>query len=116
MHKNQFPVFSFRFSVVYREPAKTNCQFPVGNWQFRLRTNYFGFWFGEDQARYVVTVDETKVASITGNAGKVGVSLIRLGVTGGDALTLSGERPILISALTERFEGWLPRYMAGGAA
>ena len=29
---------------------------------------------------------------------------------------LSGERPILLTALNERFEGWLPRYMAGGAA
>jgi hypothetical protein len=30
-------------------------------------------------------------------------------------LALPGERPILIKALTERFEGWLPMYMAGSA-
>ena len=74
------------------------------------------YWFGEDQARYIVTVDESKVAAINANASKNGVSLLRLGATGGDALTLPGERPILIAALNERFEGWLPRYMAGGAA
>jgi phosphoribosylformylglycinamidine synthase len=75
-----------------------------------------GFWFGEDQGRYILTVDESKVAAINADASKIGVSLLRLGATGGDALTVSGERPILISALNERFEGWLPRYMAGGAA
>jgi phosphoribosylformylglycinamidine synthase subunit PurL len=74
------------------------------------------FWFGEDQGRYIVTVDEGKVAAINANASKTGVSLLRLGATGGDGLTVPGERHILISALDERFEGWLPRYMAGGAA
>ena len=33
-------------------------------------------------------------------------------LTGGDALTLPGERPILVAKLRERFEGWLPAYMA----
>ena len=75
-----------------------------------------GFWFGEDQGRYIITVDESKIASINADASKTGVSLLRLGATGGNALTLPGERPILIAALNERFEGWLPRYMAGGAA
>ena len=36
-----------------------------------------------------------------------------IGTTGGDALTLAGERPILVTILRERFEGWLPAYMAG---
>jgi phosphoribosylformylglycinamidine synthase len=38
----------------------------------------------------------------------------RLGTTGGDAIALPGERPILVKALRERFEEWLPNYMAGG--
>ena len=74
------------------------------------------FWFGEDQGRYVVTVDEAKLAAVNAAASKAGVSLFRLGVTGGDALTLTGERPILVVDLNERFEGWLPGYMAGGPA
>ena len=45
-----------------------------------------------------------------------GVPLRQLGLTGGDALTLEGERPILVAKLRERFEGWLPAYMAGAAA
>ena len=45
-----------------------------------------------------------------------GVPVHRIGITGGETLALSGERPILIKALAERFEGWLPAYMAGSAA
>jgi hypothetical protein len=36
-----------------------------------------------------------------------------IGTTGGDALTLGDERPILVKILLEHFEGWLPAYMAG---
>jgi phosphoribosylformylglycinamidine synthase len=36
-----------------------------------------------------------------------------LGATGGDALTLGAERPILVKTLAQKFEGWLPAYMAG---
>ncbi len=45
-----------------------------------------------------------------------GIAVRQLGFTGGDALTLQGERPILVAKLRERFEGWLPAYMAGAAA
>jgi hypothetical protein len=37
-----------------------------------------------------------------------------IGVTGGEVLALAGERPMPVKALAERFEAWLPRYMAGG--
>jgi phosphoribosylformylglycinamidine synthase len=70
------------------------------------------FWFGEDQGRYVVTLPPAAAAALIAAAGKAGVALQRLGRTGGDALTVTGERPILLSALRERFEDWLPRYMA----
>jgi phosphoribosylformylglycinamidine synthase subunit PurL len=77
------------------------------------------FWFGEDQARYVVTVDRAKHAALSRVWGSylrdADVRLLPLGATGGDALTLPGERPILVSTLRDRFEGWLPQYMAGGA-
>ena len=41
------------------------------------------------------------------------VPVRRIGSTAGNALTLPGVRPILLSALSERFEGFLPAYMAG---
>ena len=72
------------------------------------------FWFGEDQARYVVTVGGRPRRRRSSRArGKAGVPVRQLGVTGGDALTLGAERPILVEALQQRFEGWLPAYMAG---
>jgi phosphoribosylformylglycinamidine synthase subunit PurL len=72
-----------------------------------------GFWFGEDQARYVVTVTAAKAPLVADRARKAGVTVRNLGATGGDALTLGAERPILVKSLRDKFENWLPAYMAG---
>ncbi|HKS60769.1 MAG TPA: phosphoribosylformylglycinamidine synthase subunit PurL [Xanthobacteraceae bacterium] len=74
-----------------------------------------GFWFGEDQARYVVTVKPAQADDLAARAKAAGVPIRRIGMTHGTALTLPGEREILLNALRERHEGWLPAYMAGGA-
>jgi phosphoribosylformylglycinamidine synthase subunit PurL len=74
------------------------------------------FWFGEDQARYVVTVSADVAERVMARARAASVPVRQLGLTGGDALTLEGERPIVVAKLGERFEGWLPAYMAGGLA
>jgi phosphoribosylformylglycinamidine synthase len=71
------------------------------------------FWFGEDQGRYVVTVNANAAARVLSRCGSAGVAARELGVTGGDALTVTGERPILVAKLRVSFEGWLPGYMAG---
>jgi phosphoribosylformylglycinamidine synthase len=70
------------------------------------------FWFGEDQARYVLTVTPDQASDVVQTLMFAGAAARRLGTTGGNALTLPGERPILVVNLRERFEGWLPRYMA----
>ena len=75
-----------------------------------------GFWFGEDQARYVVTIKPEQADALAARAKAAGVPIRRIGLTHGNALTLPGERAILLDALRERHEGWLPAYMAGGAA
>jgi len=77
--------------------------------------NETGFWFGEDQARYVVTVRADQFDDLGVRAKAAGVAVRRLGVTHGNSLTLPGERPILLDALRASHEGWLPAYMAGGA-
>ena len=77
--------------------------------------NEIGFWFGEDQARYVVTIKPAQFDDLAARAKTAGVPIRRIGVTHGNALTLPGERAILLEALRERHEGWLPAYMAGGA-
>jgi len=73
-----------------------------------------GFWFGEDQARYILTVREDDCAAVIAAAGAAAVPVRRLGSTSGETLTVRGERPILVSEIRRRFEGWLPAYMAGG--
>ncbi len=72
------------------------------------------FWFGEDQARYVVTTQNTD--AIVQRAEAAAVPLRRLGATGGRALAISGERPLPVADLKRRFEAWLPNYIAGTAA
>ena len=71
------------------------------------------FWFGEDQGRYIVTARPDAVAEIMRAAASAGVAIFRLGATGGPVLALPDERPLRVDALTKRFEGWLPAYMAG---
>jgi phosphoribosylformylglycinamidine synthase len=67
------------------------------------------FWFGEDQARYVVTTKNAEL--VTQRARAAAVPLVRFGTTGGRILLLAGERPLPLHELTRRFEAWLPAYM-----
>jgi len=71
------------------------------------------FWFGEDQARYVVTVPAAKVDAVLERGRAASVPVWRLGVTGGKALSVAGERPLAVAGLRGTFEAWLPAYMAG---
>ena len=71
------------------------------------------FWFGEDQARYLVTAKNAEV--VLDRAGNANVPVTRLGATGGNLLAIAGQRPIMLSDLLARFEGWLPSYMAGSS-
>src|ERR1700730_17260102 len=74
------------------------------------------FWFGEDQARYVLTAKAAEVPKIVAEAAKNDIPVRVLGTTESDQLTLSGEDPILILSLYTFFEGLLPTYMAEGTA
>jgi phosphoribosylformylglycinamidine synthase len=78
--------------------------------------DHAAYWFGEDQARYVVTVGDSDAAAVLNLGGNSRISVHRIGTTRGNALILPSERPILIVTLVNRFEGWLPAYMAGSAA
>ena len=71
------------------------------------------FWFGEDQARYLMTVPAAKAKAVIDRARNASVLVSRIGTTGGDTLVLPGERAIPLAALHDKFEGWLPGYMAG---
>jgi phosphoribosylformylglycinamidine synthase len=70
------------------------------------------FWFGEDQARYVIAAKPAEAEAIFADAKAAGVPAMFLGVTSGAALTLPGHEAISIEDLRSAHEGWLPRFMS----
>ena len=70
------------------------------------------FYFGEDQGRYIVTCRRDDVNRLQIEAIRADVPTWHLAVTGGDALTLPGEAPIVLADLVTAHESWFPTYMA----
>jgi len=70
-------------------------------------------WFGEDQGRYVVTVDldGEELRMLMDEATQAGVSAPRIGHTGGLELKLHGARAISVADLKSVHEGWFPHFM-----
>jgi phosphoribosylformylglycinamidine synthase len=67
------------------------------------------YWFGEDQARYVLAV--TDAAALLAAAQAAGVPAASLGRSGGEALVLPGGHSISIADLRQAHEATLPRLM-----
>ncbi|MDB5416060.1 MAG: phosphoribosylformylglycinamidine synthase [Rubritepida sp.] len=70
-----------------------------------------GFWFGEDQSRYVLAVQNG--AAVLGAAIAAGVPARRIGHSGGGDLVLAGTATISVASLTAANEATLPRLMQG---
>jgi phosphoribosylformylglycinamidine synthase len=69
------------------------------------------FWFGEDQARYLVAVaDHVAFARLAETAG---IPAMRLGTSGGQDLTLPDGGSISIAALRAAHERFFPAWMDG---
>jgi phosphoribosylformylglycinamidine synthase len=68
--------------------------------------------FGEDQARYLVTVAPGSLDEVSKLALAAGVIFKVVGEVAGDELEIPGEPAIPVAALKEAHEGYLPRYMA----
>jgi phosphoribosylformylglycinamidine synthase subunit PurL len=71
-----------------------------------------GFWFGEDQARYVLTAEAAEADHILAEAAAAGIPAVKLGTTGGEALKIDGEDPFPTARLRQLNEEWLPKLMA----
>ncbi len=67
--------------------------------------------FGEDQARYLVTVPASGADAVLDAAGRSGVPVERLGTTGGSDLIVAGRLTISIEKLHDLYENWFPAYM-----
>ena len=72
------------------------------------------WFFGEDQARYVIAANAREAAAILVEAETAGVPARTIGRTGGAALTASGDDPISLAQLRGAHEGGLPGYMSSG--
>jgi phosphoribosylformylglycinamidine synthase subunit PurL len=69
------------------------------------------FWFGEDQARYLIAVPD--FAAFVRIAESAGIPAVRLGTSGGQDLTLPDGGSISIAALKAAHERFFPSWMAG---
>jgi len=74
------------------------------------------YWFGEDQARYMVTVPAAEAGRVLAKMKGAGVPCVRIGTTGGDSIAIAGETPVSVASLKAGFEGWFPAYMSGSPA
>ncbi|MHC2018845.1 phosphoribosylformylglycinamidine synthase subunit PurL [Methylobacterium sp. CM6247] len=70
------------------------------------------YLFGEDQARYLLSVDPENVPDLLYSANAQGIPAAVIGLTGGQDLTLPAGETISVADLREAHEGWLPTYMA----
>jgi phosphoribosylformylglycinamidine synthase len=73
------------------------------------------WWFGEDQARYIVTVPAEKAARVVAKMKGAEVPCMRIGTSGGDAIAIAEEPAISVASLKAGFEGWFPAYMGSAA-
>jgi phosphoribosylformylglycinamidine synthase len=73
----------------------------------------YAFWFGEDQARYVVTVKAADAQAVMASLRAQNIPVAKLGVVSGTELAIAGEAAVSVADLNRRFESWLPDYMAG---
>tara|TARA_B100000683_G_scaffold266973_1_gene299986 strand:+ start:1823 stop:4021 length:2199 start_codon:yes stop_codon:yes gene_type:complete len=68
------------------------------------------WWFGEDQARYLVATPSAE--ALVSAVGHTSVPVCVIGRTGGTVLTMADGNSIPLSDLGSVHENWLPHYMA----
>ena len=71
------------------------------------------FWYGEDQARYVIT--STQPEGLLALAEKIGIPATLIGKTAGLSLRIPENQAITISEIRDIHEHWLPAFMEGRA-
>jgi phosphoribosylformylglycinamidine synthase len=70
-------------------------------------------WFGEDQGRYVLSVDPAQAEEVLERARLLALPGRIAGRVGGEAIALRGEPAVPLAELRATHQGWLPGYMAG---
>lgn len=70
------------------------------------------FWFGEDQARYVLAVSAAKTSVVIDAARKAGVAATQVGITQPDTLEIKEILAVQVVDLINAHEAWMPDYMS----
>ncbi|MBN9543990.1 MAG: phosphoribosylformylglycinamidine synthase subunit PurL [Alphaproteobacteria bacterium] len=69
------------------------------------------FFFGEDQARYLIAAPFAEAEKIVAEARDAYIPVTELGKTGGDAVIVNDKDKVTLSKLRAAHEGWFPRFM-----
>ena len=69
------------------------------------------FFFGEDQARYLIAAPFAEAEEIVQEARDAFIPVTELGKTGGDALIVNDKQRVALSKLRKAHEDWFPRFM-----
>ena len=72
-----------------------------------------GWFFGEDQARYLLAVEENSVNPVVSTAKAKGITAQVVGVVGGDRIQADGAFDVSLEKLRAANEAWLPNLMSG---
>lgn len=87
----------------------------AGNIGFTLEANHQGvpahaFYFGEEQARYIIAVAPADVDMIIERAASASVPAQIIGRTMGAEILLPDEDPLSLDQLRKGYEAWFPEY------
>ena len=74
-------------------------------------SNFYNWWFGEDQGRYIITCNNFNLDKIVRLSKLEHIELNCIGKVGGDLLNIDQKNTICISELRKQHEAWLPQYM-----
>ena len=72
---------------------------------------HYAWLFGEDQGRYLVTVDDNSLNPVISTAQSLNIPAQKVGVIGGDRLIMSGAFDLSLQDTHMEYENWLPNYM-----
>jgi phosphoribosylformylglycinamidine synthase len=73
----------------------------------------FAWFFGEDQARYLVACSAENAEQVRAQAKQAGVPVQVAGLAGGADISVNGAHRVSLEALREAHEGWMPKMMSG---
>ena len=74
-----------------------------------------GWYFGEDQARYLLAVEKNSVNPVVATAKAKGIPAQVVGKVGGDRIKAAGAFDVSLEKLRAANEAWLPNLMSGDA-